>query len=152
MIKKIAVVSLFLLLLSGSIFVSSVAETASNKSINWYTYDEGMILAKNQNKPVMIYFTTDLCPHCRNLEQNVFMDERMAEKLANNFVCIKVDADKEKDIVDKYKKGGFLGGFMPMPVPTVIFANSQGNEVYRIEGERSIEDFNKIVDDLLNML
>lgn len=78
------------------------------------------------------------------------MNEEMAKKLSDNFVCIKVDADKENNLVEKYKKSGFLGRFTSMPVPTVIFADSYGNEVYRIEGEKSAEDFDKAVDEALS--
>lgn len=149
MIKKILTISLFLLLVTGSTYIVP-SEAASGKSINWYTYDEGLTLAKNQNKPVMIYFTADWCHYCRNLEENVFMNEEMTEKLSNSFVCIKVDVDKENNLVEKYKKSGFLGRFTSMPVPTVIFADSYGNEVYRIEGEKSAEDFDKAVDEALS--
>jgi len=154
MIKKIVTISMFLLLLTGSVWyvAPSTAESASSELIHWYTYDQGLTIAKSQNKPIMIYFTTDWCTHCRNLEQNVFMNEEMAEKLSTNFVCIKINADKEKDLVDKYKKSGFLGRRMSMPVPTVIFADSQGNEVYRIEGERNVDDFDKAVNEALNHL
>jgi Protein of unknown function, DUF255. len=51
--------------------------TAASTSIQWYDYNDGMILAKEQNKPSMIDFGADRCGACRKLDEETFTDGRV---------------------------------------------------------------------------
>ncbi|RZN69319.1 MAG: DUF255 domain-containing protein [Candidatus Methanolliviera hydrocarbonicum] len=108
--------------------------TAAPTSIQWYDYNEGMILAKEQNKPSMIDFGADRCGACRKLDEETFTDGRVIA-LSESFVFIKVNTDKEREIVDKYGKIRFI--------PTTIFTDSQGHEIHRVIGFKNADKFLK---------
>ena len=69
------------------------------------------------------------CVYCEELEKNTYSDTRVIEK-AKSFVCVKVDAYEQKEydggeLTERYNVDGF---------PTIVFLNSNGNEINRIEG------------------
>ena len=93
--------------------------------IVWYSYEEGMGIAQEQKKPVMIDVYTDWCTWCKELDRVVYIDPDVIE-LSDEFVCIKIDADQHRDLAAKYNpRGG---------VPMVIFLRADGTEVHRLAG------------------
>lgn len=98
---------------------------AEGAGIVWYSYDEGMGIAQEQNKPVMIDVYTDWCTWCKELDRVVYPDHDVI-KLSDEFVCIKIDADQQRDLAAKYNpRGG---------VPVVIFLRADDTEVHRLAG------------------
>lgn len=89
-------------------------------SIVWYD-QEGMQIAKSQNKPTMIIFYSDRCPACVKLA-GVFVDTQVIN-MSKNFVPI-------------VGSGGLDSLYGIRYVPTIVFTNSQGEEVYRTVGYR----------------
>ena len=101
------------------------AEGESAAEITWHSYDEGMQIAGEQNKPAMIDVYTSWCRYCKDLDRLVYPDPNVI-RLADDFVCIKIDADKQRDLAAQYNpRGG---------VPVVIFLRSDGTEVHRLGG------------------
>jgi thiol-disulfide isomerase/thioredoxin len=97
--------------------------------IEWHSYYDGLKLSENSNKPVMIDFYYDDCPACVMLDEDTYVDERVILK-SNSFVCVKVDLYETEDyngqgIVEEYQVTGF---------PTIVYLNSQQNEVHRRVG------------------
>nr|WP_321224776.1 protein-disulfide reductase DsbD domain-containing protein [uncultured Psychroserpens sp.] len=58
-------------------------------------YDKGLAYAKKVNKPVMIDFTGWACVNCRKMEQNVWVEPKVLEKLKNDVVLISLYVDEK---------------------------------------------------------
>ena len=106
--------------------------SADTPGIAWYSYDEGMKIAQGQNKPVMIDVYTDRCPWCKELDRVVYADPDVID-LADQFVCIKFNADKHSDLAAKYNPAG--------GVPAIVFLRSDGTETYRTGYKGGAEAF-----------
>ncbi len=102
----------------------SASETPET-GIMWYSYDVGMKIAQEQNKPVMIDIYTGWCKYCKELDRVVYTDSDVVN-LADKFVCIKINADKRHDLAAKYNPTG--------GVPTIVFLRSDGTETHRLGG------------------
>jgi len=76
----------------------------NDEGIKWLAYDKGIAEAKAQKKPVCLVFFTEWCPHCGKYSA-VFHDARVAEK-SKQFVMIRLDKDKNKEISAQYKPDG----------------------------------------------
>ena len=72
--------------------------------IGWLPYKEGLEKAKKSKKPVCLIFYTEWCPHCTNYSK-VFHDPQVVAK-AKDFVMIRLDADKNKELAPKYAVDG----------------------------------------------
>jgi thiol:disulfide interchange protein len=125
MLASVVLVALVACLISACIDStppSQPSADAPGTGITWYSYDEGMKIAQEQNKPVMIDVYTDRCKWCKELDRVVYTDPDVIN-LADKFVCIKINADKRRDLAAKYNPAG--------GVPTIVFLRSDGTETHR---------------------
>ncbi len=72
--------------------------------IAWHGYDEGLATAKAQNKPVLLVFFANWCPHCHKYS-HVFADPRVVEK-SRQLVMVRVNADDDSDVSHKFAPDG----------------------------------------------
>jgi len=82
-----------------------IGKSADNgKDINWMRYDEGMKLAKDSSKHVLVNFTTSWCGYCKKMNVTTFKEPDVIKMLKEGFVSIKVDGDSKKELdIDGYK-------------------------------------------------
>ena len=106
-------------------FVCGLAGTAAAAEVAWArSYEAGLARVRAEKKPVMIDLYTDWCGWCKRLDEDVYTNESIAG-LSKQFVCIKLNPEKDKKNGKKFKVEGF---------PTIIFLNARGAEVNRIGG------------------
>jgi thiol:disulfide interchange protein len=64
----------------------------------FHDYDEGMRYAKSQGKPVMVDFTGWSCVNCRKMEDNVWSDSKVLNRLSEKYILISLYVD-DKEIL-----------------------------------------------------
>jgi len=129
--RKIFVLLLLSLLLStiGCVEKEENTNDTVSLSIAWMTFSEGLQKAKQEDKPVMVDFYADWCGPCRMMDQITYEDEKVIEEVMKNFVPVKVDVDVEQSLA--YQFGIYS-------IPTIVYLDENGNEVYRTVGYRSV--------------
>lgn len=122
-------------LLGIVLFVSSSISMAAGFSSD---IEKTLAAAKKGKKPLLISFYGIWCPPCNELEETVFETPTFNEK-GKKFHLLKVDADATGSwsLKSKYKVGGY---------PTVVFANPEGGELFRVVGYRTPKEFLQIMD------
>lgn len=109
-------------------------------AISWrYNLSDALKAAKKEQKPIMVDFYTDWCGWCKKLDKDTYGDSRV-QKLAGQFICVKVDGDRNADLVGKYNIRGY---------PTILFLDSNGNIAQRIPGYVGPADFLKTMNAVL---
>jgi len=86
--------------------------------IEWHTWSEGLVLARQQTKPIFLLVYADWCPHCRALGP-VFADPEI-DRLAKHFVMVRQNHDDEPAWLQPYNQK--YGGY----VPRIFFFDSNG--------------------------
>ncbi len=79
----------------------SVYEKDSNcpLDINCFKdYEAGLAYAKANSKPIMIDFTGWACVNCRRMEENVWVNPEIYNRLNNDFVLISLYVDDRKEL------------------------------------------------------
>ncbi len=61
-------------------------------------YEEGLAMAKQLKKPVLIDFTGYACVNCRRMEENVWSDSKINELMRNQFIVISLYVDDKKKL------------------------------------------------------
>ncbi len=61
-------------------------------------YNQGLLLAKAQNKPVLLDFTGYACVNCRRMEENVWSDLEVNKLMKENFIVISLYVDDKKQL------------------------------------------------------
>lgn len=94
-------------------------------------FEEARKIANQENKLLFIDFYTTWCGPCKKLDKYIFRNDTLSQKLKNNFVLLKYDAehDKKFNLSKKYHVSSY---------PTAIVLNSEGrivNRQYGFSGE-----------------
>lgn len=125
------------LLIAAAILCSGVIFAGE---INWVnSLDEGLKLAKQANKPIMADFYTDWCGWCKKLDQDTYSNAKV-QGLADKFVCVKVNGDKDKTNTKIFGINGY---------PTIVFLDSAGKEIDRNVGYANAEELSKTLEKIL---
>jgi thioredoxin-related protein len=101
-------------------------------------YDQFIAVAKQTNKPVMIYFTGTGCSLCVEMEKQVFTKPEVYELYNKSFVNIESFDDAEKpDPATKAlrKKYGIVSN------PTFIFIDTEGNVIHKSGYRKNGKEF-----------
>ncbi len=88
------------LILLGIIF--AFLPTVTAQDIQWIRkFDDGMKLAREDNRPVLVDFWSQWCIPCGQADKQVYADPRLIEAF-NKYVCIRVDVDAEPAIPRRF--------------------------------------------------
>ncbi len=103
----------------------------------------GFVAATESGKPVMMDFWAEWCAACIELDHKTYNQDEILQ-LADRFVAVKMDMTRrspENDAINR--KYGVVG------MPTVIFFDSQGNELERFSGFKNAADLSEIMERVL---
>jgi thiol:disulfide interchange protein DsbD len=74
------------------------AELGEYDIISFHNYQDGVEYAKKVNKPILLDFTGYACVNCRKMEQRVWGETQVLDKLKNDVVLISLYVDSKKDL------------------------------------------------------
>ncbi|OPY77391.1 MAG: Thiol:disulfide interchange protein DsbD precursor [Syntrophorhabdus sp. PtaU1.Bin058] len=105
--------------------MTKASAVAASANIPWIeNHDEGLAAAKGEKKPAVMVLYADWCGWCKRLLNETIPDPKIAA-FRDQFVWIKVNSDKQKDIYTHYHQDGF---------PLVILFDREGRVAKRING------------------
>ncbi len=96
------------------------------------SYKEAIIKAKKENKLVFIDAYTSWCQPCVLMAKNVFTLDRVADFYNRNFINLKIDFGKEKELAKQFEISGY---------PAFLFINGDGKLLYKAGGYTEEEPF-----------
>ena len=76
----------------------------NDSGINWQAYEQGLAMAKKENKPVCLIIYTEWCPHCVTYSK-IFHNADVV-KQTKRFVMIRIDKDKHPNVGKMYAPDG----------------------------------------------
>jgi thioredoxin-related protein len=89
------------------------------------TMQDGKKRAKEEGKAMVVYFFSQFCPYCEEMDRTVLGDKEIAVTLKKDFVYLRIDAEKNTDIA---RKSGIRG------YPTIMLTESNGKKIDKIPG------------------
>lgn len=111
---------------------------ASN--IDWPSnYDEALKKAKQENKKVYLFITSDSCKWCREFEDTTLQNKEIMKKLNDNYVLLHLSKERHT-IDDRFNHMTF--------VPKHFFLKADGEKIYEDYGYRTEEYFENLLDEL----
>ena len=81
---------------------------------------------------VLVDFYTVWCGPCKKLDETTWKDQEVRDWLSKEAVCLKVDAEKDEPLADKYRINVY---------PTVLLLRPDGAEIDRLVGYRDAKTF-----------
>ncbi|MFY0600898.1 MAG: thioredoxin family protein [Cyclobacteriaceae bacterium] len=64
----------------------------------YFDYDQAIACAQSQGKPIFVDFTGHGCVNCREMEQRVWSDPKVLERLGDNFVLLALYVDDKTEL------------------------------------------------------
>ena len=119
-------------------------DTYSQKS---YSLEEGLKLAKAQNKKILIYINKGSEKWCNRMEKEVYSNSAVKNYVESNFIYVKVDLDSDGSFNynDKvYNSKSLQKHFGVTGYPTHIFLNPKGELIlfkYNNEDAKNFSGF-----------
>src|SRR5262245_33641716 len=114
--------------LLGVVLLAVAADRGLAQTLTWRTdYNTARREAAEKGKPLLIDFGTDNCVWCKQLERTTFRDPAVASVMAERFVLLKIDGDREINLVQALRIQSY---------PTLILAAPDGKILGMIEGYR----------------
>ena len=140
------------LLLIALIIVGCEPKDSENISsgIKWgNNLDSAFDIASISNKLIMIDFMAEWCPPCKEMDKTTFLNIKVIKK-SNEFIPIRIDVDKQKNIAEKYngnaRKYGGIG------IPNILFIDKEKNIIRQIVGFHNVNQLEGIMDSVLMKL
>lgn len=97
------------------------------------SFDEALIRARAEKKLVFVDVTADWCGWCTRMDEDVFSNARVQRALLDDYIPIKVDADRGgRKVAVRYRVTG---------LPAFLLVNGDGEVVGRFDGYRSVDSF-----------
>jgi thioredoxin-related protein len=100
--------------------------------ITYYDYEEGLKKAEKDSMHVAVFFETTWCTWCKKMKKTTMKDKRVVELMKNNFIAVKVDGDKRKELTRSYNVRGY---------PATWFLKSDATKIAPAPGYWPAEDF-----------
>jgi len=94
--------------------------------------EPGLNEAKNQSKPIFLYFRSETCYWCIKFEEEALSDKNVIEIMKKNFVLVSVDTFKQKNVALNLNV---------RTTPYIIFFTKDGEEISRIPGYIPKDEF-----------
>ncbi len=132
------------ILLTSIMLFISFSLSSAQYSVDWKEINEGLKLAKEQNKIMLVSFYTDWCKWCKKMENTTYSNKDVVSKITKNFIAVKLNPEKPgnvnymgRDIPYSYfKQGSRVQGF-----PATVFFSPDGSLITTIPGYREPDDF-----------
>jgi thioredoxin-related protein len=117
--------------------------------INWVRYDEGLELAKKENKKLLVEFTAKWCGFCKRMRTTTFRDPDIVALLDDYYVTSSIDGESrdtiniegwitsERNLAKEYRIRGY---------PTYWFLTPGGEKIAPVRGYRSKDELYNILD------
>ena len=105
---KIKVTIGIILALFLAYFVQAQAgEKKTDGPIKFYSYEEGLKKAEADSLHVAILFETSWCGWCKKMDKTTLADPDVVKLMNSDFIAIKVDGDRRRDLTKSYGVRGY---------------------------------------------
>ncbi|HEY9677071.1 MAG TPA: hypothetical protein V6C76_03640 [Drouetiella sp.] len=133
-------IPIWLLALTVGLIIFRVALLSGHSSqvpvkfVDWHAFTDLQTVAKEQSKPILLYYVGDNSSKTQAMNDSVFSNRIVAAAVLNNFYPVivpgtaELDGDEKKFVRRLYKK------YMVVQVPSLVITTPAGSEVSHMNG------------------
>jgi thioredoxin-related protein len=148
-VSIILVVALFAVGVTA--FLTSSGESAAESSaaeIKWHSFDEGVALARQQNKKILVDVYTDWCGWCKKMDKDVYSNGAVGQTMTSNFIAVKLNAESQKGVTfdgTPMNEASLAGAMGVTGYPTIVFLDPAAKPITKISGCMEPKEFTSVL-------
>lgn len=124
---------------TASLSGQGAVQAEAVRDIPWQTnLQKASTAAVPENKPMLIEFWATWCPPCKVMDAEVYTDAGV-KKAMTKVLPVRIDVDKQDAVARRYDVAS---------MPTLVFADSYGNELFRFTGTVTVDTMIQLLHEL----
>jgi len=109
--------------LVGVLLSLGLPPALAQTGIPWlYDIFQAQQIARQEQRLLLLHFYSDACAPCRRLEQNVFPNPEVYRAMSLNYIPVKINGERARDIARQYQVDRW---------PTDVITDPQGRILYK---------------------
>ena len=146
---------LLIVLLAGGFTMNphEVAADRGDDSFNWLKLEEAQQQASETGKTVFVFVEAEWCGFCRQMEREVFPDERVIGVVNEYYLPVTIDVDSRDRVRfngEEMTEREFARLMNVRATPTILFIDPEGVELGRQEGYNPTDRFKAVLEFVLS--
>lgn len=137
-----AIPLLFIMTLSNQIgcyYFSQNTQTEIPSKINWLNdLEKAKSSASIEDKLILVDFYTEWCGWCKEMDKNVYTNNKVVEIIKKSYIPLKIDGDKNSEMANRYGISSY---------PTTLILDKDSNELKRIVGYIEATNFSQMLEE-----
>ena len=131
--------------------------TNTDDKIKWRNWDESLFTdAQKDSRLIFLFLSPAWCTPCDRMEKEVLSTDNVAALVNQNYLPVKIDADRYPNLYDRYHLGGYptcvvltpdarvIGGGNYLPVDSLTMLLSQIDEYWKNKREMVLGQADKL--------
>jgi len=117
-------------------------------ALRWYSFDEGIALAQQTNKKLLIDVYTDWCTWCKKMDKEVYTNPDVKAVLQSYFIAVKLNAESPRELSYKGRRLTEMTIAREMGItgyPTTVFFDSNAEPMAKVAGYLESKEFLKVL-------
>lgn len=146
------VIVLALVAVGVTVFLTSsgggTAEGTAAGDVTWHSFDEGVALARQENKKIFIDVYTDWCVWCKKMDKEVYTNGTVGQTMKSNFIAVKLNAESQKGVTfdgTPMTEASLAGTMGVTGYPTVVFLDPTAKPITKISGYMEPKEFTSLL-------
>jgi thioredoxin-related protein len=115
------------------------------KDYPFVTFDQGLRLAREQHKPVFVYFGRFGCAWCDQVNKQTFVDPELRALYIKDYVLVYVDSESGKRLRlpsgERITEADLGVRYKAFATPLFLYLDADGKELARIPGIQTVQNF-----------
>lgn len=121
---------------------------AGDPKTEWVDIETAQKLSKEDCNPVFLFFEAEWCGTCKRMLRTVFPQPELHRLLSDNYHAVSIDLDSRNEILfngRKMTERSLARELEIQATPTLLFLNSNGEELGRFLGFLDEDDFKRLL-------